>query len=105
MYEFTSHHLVRDTQLEATLRSAFDRVAEATNAAPASAGLTHSDGGLRTFTARFERFEDAQAFRSALASDPEADAHVSPRFDELAPVPPPRVEIDWSEPAPSVGPA
>lgn len=103
MYEFTSHHLLRDTQLETTLRSAFDRIADAPNASPATYGLTHADGGLRTFTARFERYDDARTFRAALASDPEADANVTPRLEELEPDAPPRVSLDWSEEAP--GPA
>jgi len=100
MYEITSHHLLSDARLETVLRAAFDEIAQTPNAAPATASLVHADGGLRTFTARFERFEDAQAFRAALADDPEADAHVTPRLDELEPAPAPRIDLDWSEPAP-----
>lgn len=104
MYEFTSHHLLRDTQLETTLRSAFDQIANAPNASPATVGLMHADGGLRTFTARFESFEDARAFRAALAADPEADSHVSPQLEDLEPGSPERIGLDWSAAAPSAGP-
>ncbi|HEX7944321.1 MAG TPA: hypothetical protein VF495_06625 [Phenylobacterium sp.] len=100
MYEFISRHRVQDVALERTLRSAFDRVAEAPNAAPALAGLIHEDGGHHTFTAQFESFVDAQAFRTAVAADPQADAHVTPRLEDLELLPPKRIAMDWDEPPP-----
>ncbi len=100
MYEFTSHHKTADADLEARMKSAFDAVADAPNASPATFSVVHEDGGHQTFTARFENLEEARSFRSALAADPEADAHRTPRLEELQPETPPRIEPDWSEPAP-----
>jgi hypothetical protein len=98
LYEFVSHHHVEDTALEARLKAEFDRVADAPNASPATFSVLHQDGGGQTFTAKFESLTEARSFRAALACDPETDAQVQPRLDDLEPQLPERIEPLWSEP-------
>ncbi len=102
MYKFVSHHHTADVDLEAKLKAEFDRVADAPNASPATFSFIHEDGGHQTFTAKFENLEEARSFREAVAADPDADAHVEPKLDALAPQTPDRIEAVWSEPPPAL---
>lgn len=68
MYEFVSHHHTEDTELEARLKTEFDRGADAPNASPATYSVVHEDGGHQTFTAKFESLAEARSFREAIAA-------------------------------------